>query len=279
MDILNLLEEKINGWLWKIINFLCALIPSPVKQLACYFARKKKHAITWVKISPWIVKRKFVRYQAALKAIIAEIDFKRALGTIEDKFKKNVGPKNILIQIKKSYLIVNHLIRRPFRDFSAEQKVTLTFFSICSFGAVAIIFFQTQRIYMEETKHLRVPASVEVFEYERPEYYKTEFKSVKISNVRIPVYYPEVNELQTVTIDFTITLNNRIGRIFIEKREFPLRDYLIQTLEPILAKYSLDEEGKSIIKDKITLEIQNFLNDHQIDSEVKDVNLIYILAN
>ncbi|HLW55996.1 MAG TPA: hypothetical protein VKY27_01345 [Bacteriovoracaceae bacterium] len=279
MNFLNLLEEKVNQALWRLIYFIGSRLPSPVVSAFYYLRRKFKHGLIWIKIFPWILLKQKNKAQKCIQDIISEIDFKTALGAVESKFKVKISHQKILINLHRYFLILCHLTKRPFRDFTPQQTLALIMFTVSSFAAGFLILLQTQRIYKEETKHLRKPASVEVIEYDRPAYYKEEFRHVQINGVRIPVYYPQINELQTVTIDFNVTLGNRIGRAFIERREFAIRDHLVQTLEPTLAQYSLDEEGKLIIKEKIASEIQEYLDLNEIDSEVKDVTLIYILAN
>lgn len=279
MQLLNLIEEKINRWLWGLMYLLASLVPKPLKELHRLIKRKISHTLMRIKISPWLLLRKKDKVLSWFKEVIAEIDFKSALGAVESKLKKGVSHRKFLTSCHRNLLIIIHLVKRPFRGLSAEQGLALIFLSMASLIAGLSIFFQSQRIYLEETRHLRAPASVEVIEFDRPHYYKEKLRHVPIYGVRIPVYYPQVNELQTVTIDFNVTLNNRIGRVFLERREFPLRDHLISTLEPVLARYSLNEEGKAIIKEKITFEVQNFLDLHQIESDVTDLTIIYILAN
>jgi len=279
MKLLSRIEEKVNEWLWGVIYSLDAMVPTPIKQSLRFLKRKIRHGLIRVKMSPWFLLKKKNQTQDWLKAVISEIDFKETLVIVENKLKNEQHFKNVYIKFRRFLTILVHLIKRPFKGLSPQQGLILVILSASSLIAGLSIFFQSQRIYMEETKHLRAPASVEVLEFDRPAYYKEELRHVQIYGVRIPVYYPQVNELQTVTIDFNVTLSNRIGRVFIEKREFPLRDHLIQNLEPTLAQYSLNEEGKAIIKEKIGQEIQEFLDHHQIESEVKDLTLLYILAN
>ncbi|MFA5582946.1 MAG: hypothetical protein WDA09_01925 [Bacteriovoracaceae bacterium] len=279
MKLLSRIEERVNEWLWGVIYFLDALIPLPFKHSLRFLKRKIRHGFIRCKMSPWFFLKKKNQAQEWLKSVIAEIQFKETLTVVENKLKNEQNFKNLYIKLRRFLTIVAHLIKRPFRGLSPQQGLVLIVLTASSLMAGLSIFFQSQRIYLEETKHLRTPASVEVLEFDRPAYYKEELRHVQIFGVRVPVYYPQVNELQTVTIDFNITLSNRIGRVFIEKREFPLRDHLIQNLEPTLAQYSLNEEGKAIIKEKIAQEVQDFLDHHQIESEVKDVTLLYILAN
>jgi len=65
----------------------------------------------------------------------------------------------------------------------------------------------------------------------------------------------------------------------LEKLEFQLRDHLILNVEPMLASFPLEEEGKQILREKLTMEINDFLSERKIVGEVKEIKLIYILAN
>lgn len=256
---------------------MVAITPLPIKKFFFTVKLKHKHSKIWISITPKLAQRKIGRLQESITDAIRAIDVKDTLHSIEDK--KNAFVSSTPLVIKRYLLIFSHLLQKPFSGFTPKQKFALIFCSLASLGAVALIYFQTSRIFVENTKHLRAPASVEALEFDRPEYYKKELKRAQFYGLRIPLYFPEVNQLQTVTIDFSVSFNNRIGRVFIEKKEFPVRDHIIRSLEPVLAKHSLDEEGKIIIKDKIAQEIQEFLDHHQIPSQVDDVTIVYLLAN
>lgn len=277
MEFLNTLEEKINHWLWVMHRFCCNLTPAPIKKFHSFVINKISQCLLALKHSPQYFAKKSKQIIGYFKATLSEVDLKNTIGSYEDKFK-HLSHKKFTLFFFKHGAIFLHLVKRPFRGLSSEQTIMLTAFSMASLIAGLAIYSQVQQI-SSANKTARTPASIEALDFDRPGYYKEEFRHVQISGVRIPVYYPEVNELQTVTIDFNVTLNNRIGRIFIERREFPLRDHLISSLEPVLAKHSLDLEGKTILKEKMIIEIQNFLDMHQIESEVSDLAIIYILAN
>lgn len=275
MELLAKLEEVINQFLWTLLGLMERFTPRPVLKFISFLKRKKKHALIWIKISPAVFKRHKNQKAHELKTVMARVDVKKGIQQCETKVKKISKTSTF----KKALSTFIESLKRPFKDLSAEQSVLLVAFSIGSVIAGLAISAQLQRIFLQETNVHRNPASAEVFEYERPNYYQKPLKSVQIYGVRIPVYFPETNELQTVTIDFNIVLTNKIGRIFIERREFPLRDHLIHSLEPILAQYALDSEGKDIIKDKVAIEVQNFLDQHHIESKVTSIELSYVLAN
>lgn len=271
------MEEKINELLWRMIRLLTSLTPPGIKKLFFYTKLKFKHAKTWLMICPWLFLKKINHIKKSLINTVREIDVKDTLHTIEDK--KNVFVSMTPVIIKRYLFICAHLIKKPFKDFTPHQNIALILCSLASLGAVALIYVHSQRIYLEHTKPLRAPASAEVLEFDRPEYYKKELRRVPFYGLKVPLYFPEVNQLQSVSIDFAVTFSNRTGKFQIEKREFQVRDHLINSLEPVLAEYALDEEGKGIIKEKIAEEIQNFMNQYQIPSKVEEVTIVYILAN
>ena len=74
-------------------------------------------------------------------------------------------------------------------------------------------------------------------------------------------------------------MSNRLSRMKLEKLEFQLRDHLVLNIEPMIAAFPLEDEGKEIIREKLTMEIHDFMKTHNIEGEVKDLKLVYILAN
>lgn len=278
MELLNLLEEKVNHWLWVLLRSIIAIIPAPFKSAYRLSLKSICLSLTAIRSMPGYLLLKSKVVYLSLKEAAAEIDFKSTISECEEKFK-HLNHKKVTHLIYKNGAILIELGKKPFRGFSTLQTILLAAFSIASIACSLTIYEQFKQIYSTNGTQQRSPASVEVVQFERPTYYKEVFRQVKVAGIRIPVYYPQVNELQTVTIDFSATLSNRFGRVFIEHREHLVRDHLIRTLEPVLAQYSLDNEGKTIIKEKIIIELQELMHQHQVDSEVTDLTLTYILAN
>jgi flagellar basal body-associated protein FliL len=74
-------------------------------------------------------------------------------------------------------------------------------------------------------------------------------------------------------------MSSRMSRMKLGMKEIELRDHLILNVEPMIASFPLEDEGKEILRKKLTLEINDFMIAHQIEGEVEDIKLIYILAN
>jgi flagellar basal body-associated protein FliL len=90
---------------------------------------------------------------------------------------------------------------------------------------------------------------------------------------------PKLNEIRSIDIDFSATMSSRMSRMKLAKMEFELRDHLILNVEPMVASFPLEEEGKEILRKKLTLEINDFMIANKIEGEVQEIKLIYILGN
>lgn len=126
----------------------------------------------------------------------------------------------------------------------------------------------------------RSPASAmeEVTIPPRPSYYKLDQKQISLNQVKFPVYSEGRNSIQFLSVDFELELSNRHIVIYLQDHESHLRDHLINNTEPIDPIFSLEKEGKSIIKDKVQKEINSFLKEQNVRGQVNAVNIIYLLG-
>lgn len=163
------------------------------------------------------------------------------------------------------------------------SKVPLTQFAI-AIGAMGMISFGTysvytssQNIYMQEWGS-RAPASADRY-LDRPEYRKFPDRTLKVFNVKIPVYVESVSSVQSVTVDFTVRTDTRFARKFLEEYEYKLKDYFFMTTEPMVSTFPLEDEGKWVIKEKIMDELNIFLENENVEGEVLEVDIIFIVGS
>lgn len=281
MSFLEKLETLINALLFKFAAFIAGKIPVPIKNKYFYFQSLWQRFLLSLKSTPQLVKNqaplliKKIKSSALgynYKAALQET-YKKALSQYKEKSPgKNVGKlKTILLS---PFLMLGQWLQ----GLSAAQSMLLLTFTAGSFLSVLGIYFSGQRLAGPDK--YRTPASVEEeILYERPDYYKKQTKHFTLVNVRLPVYVANVNEIKSVDIDFTATLSNRHSRMFLEKHEFHLRDHIILNMEPSIASFPLEEEGKVIIRNKLFKELNSFLKDSKIEGEVVELKIIYVLAN
>lgn len=282
MNFLVKIENAINFLLNKLGELIYKAIPAPVKAV---FA-KISAAMLWlsqnIKNLPNIIKTFLISFIGKTKSSALGFNYKAAL---LDTYKKAMAQYKE--RSPESAGKIGTVLLTPFlmigqwlKGLSAAQSMLLLSFSCASILAVIGIGFSGHKLMNTHGEEGRTPASVpEEVAYERPDYYKKQTKHLDVTNLRLPVYVAQVNEIRSVDIDFTATMTNRNARMFLEKHEFQLRDHLILQLEPSVASFPLEEEGKEIIRRKLLNEVNDFLKQNEIEGEVSELKITYVLAN
>lgn len=144
------------------------------------------------------------------------------------------------------------------------------------------IYTQTQEI-IDKTQG-RQPASLpaELLEKsKRGRLHLIDERSLRLSNVKMPVYVESRKHLNTLLMEFTIVSSNRyIKEYFYEiENETLLRDKLSTKVHPFTSDFSLEKEGKDIIRKKIKEEANALIKELQIKGEVQEVYIHSLLAN
>ena len=281
MSFLEKLETFINSQLFRFAAFIAGKIPVPIKNKFFSLQSLWQKFILFLKGIPELLKKQGPVWIQKIKSSALGYNYKAAL---QDTYKKALSqykektPGKNLGKVKTILLSPFLVVGQWLQGLSAGQSMLLLTFTAGSFLSVLGIFFSGQRL--AGSDKFRSPASIEEeIIYERPDYYKKQTKHFTLVNVRLPVYVAKVNEIKSVDIDFTATLTNRFSRMFLEKNEFHLRDHIILNMEPSVATFPIEEEGKIIIRDKLFNELNAFLKNNNIEGEVVELKIIYVLAN
>ncbi len=276
MDFLYKLENLINTLILKLGTKLLSFVPAKLLVFIETFGERWKRNVSFVKNVPALIKEKL----PGLKSYAKTFDYKAVIlePLKEALVKYNAGQKEKAGQLKVIFLAPFLIMGQWLKGLSAAQSLLLLFLTGASALSGISIISSSSRL-MQDNESGRAPASTEEVPYDRPSYYKKDTKHLTITNLRLPVWIPEVNALRSVDIDFTATMTTRESRLFLEKMEFQLRDHLILEIEPSVASFPLTEEGKEIIRQKLSSELDTFLKTHKMKGYVEDMKVVYILAN
>lgn len=286
MNLLEKIELIINTFLLRLGNLIgqgfLAIIPAPLKRGIYRVTHQREQILLQLKQAPAQLKAASLRVIPQIRPFLQSLNLKQKLKhTYQEALRDYQIQKSAQINnLKKFALAPVLIISKWLQGLSAGQTLLLLSFSAASFLAGINIFFTSQRMLGQQHDASRAPASTpEDITYDRATYYKENTRHFNLSNLRLPVYVAELNELKSVDIDFTAIVSNRQSRQFLEKHEFQLRDHLILEMEPLIASFPLLDEGKEVIRDKVHQEINLFLQAHKIQGEVSKLRLTYILAN
>lgn len=287
MGLIEKLENFVNKLLiliWDlVVRAIAKIVPPKVKIIFSKISYWISRALTFLKDSPRLLIKSAPLLIAKTKSFLADYNFKAKLN---DTYKSAMAqyakaqPGSKITGLKKTLLTPFLMLGQWVNGLTSAQTAMLLTFSAASVLAIINIVFSGHRIMDQHRSENRAPASVEEeVPYDRPDYYKKQTRHLEMASIRLPVYFANVNELRSIDIDFIATMSNRLSRMKLERLEFQLRDHLILHIEPMVASFPLEDEGKEIIREKLHMEINEFLIKHQIEGEVKDLKLTYILAN
>ena len=283
----NLLNKAILGFLGMVVKFLRICTPNFIKTWISF----KRHQLLLLKEN---IKFKIFNFWLAVKNKLSEFklnvflsidkfinyshqkEFNKFLGSFTKSISK-ITPNDISRLAKTSLRSTCSWITNSLSKLSKPQSLVRLFsLTLIIAGAVGS-YISYQEIYKQEFP-TRAPASVQEYDY-RPDYESYETRTVKIMNMKVPVEVESVREISSITIDFTIRTTTRFSRLFIENYDYKLKDYFFTTVEPVVSDFPLESEGKSVLKEKITEEVNNFLRENGVEGVVEEVKIVFIVAS
>ena len=140
------------------------------------------------------------------------------------------------------------------------------------------IYLGSTDIYQHEYPNRGIASTEQAYDY-RPEYRQYADRTLKIQNIKVPIYTERLGEIDSITVDFSLRLSTKFSKYYLEECEYKLKDYFFTTVEPILSGFLINEEGKEVLKEKIIIEIDNFLKENNVEGHVDDVNILYIVGS
>ena len=282
MNFLEKIENAINFLLIKLGELMLKAIPSPVKKVFAKLGEWCRYLADNFRQLPALTKSFLLALMAKVKSSALSFDYKAALLETHKKAMAQYKEKSPdgMGAMKKFFMTPFLMMGQWLQGLSPSQSLLLLTFSCASILSVIGIGFSGHKLMHGQSEASRTPASAtEEVLYQRPDYYKKQTRFLELTNLRLPVYVANVNEIKSVDIDFSATMTNRNSRMFLEKHEFHLRDHLILQMEPSVASFPLEEEGKEIIRKKLLAEINDFLKINEVDGEVLELKITYVLAN
>ena len=114
---------------------------------------------------------------------------------------------------------------------------------------------------------------------DRPKYFMQVEKMVMIKDLNLQLFLEDTKRNRQVYLDFTALADNRNVILFLKDHDAQVRDYLNMNVEPVIPQLPIEEEGRQIIKDKIRLELNNFLKEAQIEGKILEIYVDYLIVS
>lgn len=283
MGFLEKIETLINHYLSKLFEFcfkiLSMMVPGFVKRFFHKIGSIKHHILE--KISHLRTKSHDVSVYS-VAARVKKFPLKEKISEIKAAIHQKIQEKNDAGVANKAIVLITLPMTSLFKwmsHLSPVALIVLCSFTLGSLVSSVVIFNTGKKLSLHNTEAHRAPASVEEEKFVRPDYYKKQTRDFQINAVKIPIYYSDINEYRSVMVDLSIILSNRNSKNYLSENEQILRDHFIMHIEPTIASFNLESEGKEIIRHMIENETSVFLKEHQIEGEAQEVKIIYIMAH
>lgn len=151
--------------------------------------------------------------------------------------------------------------------------IILTATSILTFINLS---FNIKKINDKSQEIVKVEPEVKMI---RPKYFKREEKQMMLRNIIIPLNVQTKNDgIKRVDLDLTLISSNKYIKEFFFQNPFYIHDRLNSTIVPIWGKFAIEEEGKTLLKNKIKLEINLLIKDLKIKGSIKEIYINAIIA-
>jgi len=133
---------------------------------------------------------------------------------------------------------------------------------------------------IEHHKNIKIESiNFEQVQIDRPVYYRQSERTLSFQNFDLQMFLEDTKRNKQVYLDFSVLASNRNVIIFLKENEVLLRDRFSTNVEPILPQLPVEAEGRQIIKDKIRDEMNELLKEKNIEGQILEVYLDYIITS
>ena len=235
------------------------------------------------------------------RSIVVSKNLLKELKSLKRSVSRNLRQLNSFIEnfsikkidFKKALLGLLAVLNAPIKKVTTflssipTEKYIIGFVSLILLSAFTLISYSSiNEIYKNKTGEdlIKFSAPEEKKEpdfIERPVYFKREKKQFTIRDINLPIYVENINAIRMLTLDFTIEGNNRYIAAYFKtgRNEDLIKNQLVKSVEPIIPTFPLNEEGKRILKNKLTQEMNVLIKNLDIKGKISKVYIDNILAN
>ncbi|MFT6630475.1 MAG: flagellar basal body-associated protein FliL [Bacteriovoracaceae bacterium] len=285
------LEEFLNKLLGKIFasifQLLIKAIPKPISDK--YLSIKsnlQSWKVTKIELSKKNAKAGYANFKIKVDQLFTKINEIQNYPVKEKGIEKLAAAKYFILttspkQHKENFKIFlkpkSEYVFTKIKSMNKKNAIVgLSLFALIIAGGIGM-YFGANQIFMKEFPSRSI-ASVQEYDY-KPDYRLYEQKTIKILNMKVPIFSESVEKINSITVDFSLRTSTRFAKYYLIQYEYKLKDYFFTTVEPVVSDFPMQTEGKEVLKEKIRDEINNFLYENHVEGEVEEVNILYMVGS
>ncbi len=113
----------------------------------------------------------------------------------------------------------------------------------------------------------------------RPKYFMQTEKLATFKDINLQLFLEDTRRNRQIWVDFTALSSNRNVTLFLKDHEIEIRDYINMHVEPVIPQLPIEEEGRQIIKDKIRIELNEYLKNSGIEGKILEIYVDYLIVS
>ena len=113
----------------------------------------------------------------------------------------------------------------------------------------------------------------------RPKYFMQSEKLTSFKDINLQLFLEDTRRNRQIWVDFTALSSNRNIVLFLKDHEVEIRDYINMHVEPVIPQLPIEEEGRQIIKDKIKLELNEYLHKSGVEGKIIEIYVDYLIVS
>lgn len=277
MKLISKFEVFVNKLILSFFNLLKSMIP---KGVSLWLKRKRLQVKHWFK-------RALISSLRLLKKILQKVSFYNDLffkkvDTIKEyPFKENLDEKkmNIGIYLKSKRKVeilkdIATFLKGSFHKFYENKKLRY------SFASIALVFFFTlliQNFNSYDTNYRELASSS--YKIQRSEYESFNKRTLKVQNVDLPIIVTNKKNIHSFLTDFYLRTDTVFAKLYLDNNQHKIRDRFYESTYRVPASFPLENEGKNVLKEKITFELNKLLKENRVEGKILEVSFDAPVAN
>ncbi len=129
----------------------------------------------------------------------------------------------------------------------------------------------------------------------RRSYFQQLERTLEISDINLQIFFENIHRNRQISIDFSVLTSNINTKKFLERNIVRIRDHFNTNIEPVTPRFSMEEkitpkqqdenkpsiesEGRRIIKDKIKMELNIFIEKNKIEGKILEVYITDLIVS
>lgn len=113
----------------------------------------------------------------------------------------------------------------------------------------------------------------------RPTYFQQTEKMVSFKDLNLQLFLEDTKRNRQIWVDFTVLASNRNIIFFLKDHEIEVRDFINMQVEPVIPQLPIEEEGRQIIKEKLRIELNDYIKKSGIEGKILEIYVDYIIVS